>query len=640
MISGFFFRLLLTLPPALLCGLQNNDLFVPVCSLLLLIPFLITEKRLTATVMHCALLILPAASLAFLPMLFRGSDVSINYSDLRFFLPLCCYCAVLFLYLDNVTPACITEIIVFLLLARPGAPVDSLLRSGMIRGEMIFTAVIFISAAAAILLFSERSPGNRRAFRLRLILLLLPLPVFMIIFNCFYKENFNVFRRWNLRGKIYALNPHRADYINRNESDLNQSFKRDPEFEKQIIFYAESQAAPGYLKSNTFERYRRGVWSKPYAVGEELTCNIKDYTSIVQFSAEPERAEDRQSITVYPQIHSLFSQVPLPENCYSVELVAEKIILMPWSDLTPYQWDKDAAYTARFSSGSEPGAREIVPPGEMNLHVPRSLQYPLARLLSEILDGPQPHNDRELAMRVAEFLQNSYEYTLNATHRTTRHDPIFRFLFITKQGHCELFASACTMLLRSAGLHARYVTGFICRRKLADEENIWLSTGADSHAWTEVYLADERRWIRIDATPDSGSLELIVTEPALRDRFTLLKNRIAAYFRNGRFLSLWDNMEDHPWQYLLLLPLPVLIVIPVILIIRKKRKKSYAPVISRAKRKASKTFMRQAKKVMRKTRIRRRRNETFREWMARLDEADRNGLLTALHEYEKKRFSD
>ena len=92
MTSGFLFRLLLILPAALLCGLQNNNLFVPLCSLLLLIPFLLTQKRLSATVLHCALLTLPAASLAFLPLFLSGAASGGIFSDLRFFLPMHHHC--------------------------------------------------------------------------------------------------------------------------------------------------------------------------------------------------------------------------------------------------------------------------------------------------------------------------------------------------------------------------------------------------------------------------------------------------------------------------------------------------------------------------------------------------------------------
>lgn len=641
MTSGFLFRLLLILPAALLCGLQNNNLFVPLCSLLLLIPFLLTQKRLSATVLHCALLTLPAASLAFLPLFLSGAASGGIFSDLRFFLPMCCYCAALFLYLDNAMPACITGLIVFLLLVRPGVPVNTLIPKGSGLMDLLFPVAVFFSASAAILLFSEKTAGGRNAMRLCVLLLLLPLPFFMVLLNKGYQTNYKTLRSWNLRGLYFSLLQRDTGYGNRNESDISQPVQRDPEFENRILFYVESEEMPAYLKSHTFVNYKRSTWYNPYAVSEELTFETKDYTSVYSLTEKPEGAASG-SLTVYPADEELFDNVPVPENAHTLELVAEKTLRSPWGDLMPIQWDRNAAYTVHFFRDGK-NITSMPPEGKECLSIPPYLYRPLFRLLSDangiFATMGTPRNDRETAMTIAAWLQQNYIYSLEPPDETRNRyrDPIFRFLFSTKKGHCELFASACTMLLRSAGLPAKYVTGFVCRRKLDD--GLWYSTGFDSHAWTEVYLPDEQRWITLDATPGSGDMEIVITPASFRDRFFLLKSKIAAYFRNGRFLNWWDGITQHPWQYLLFLPLPVLIVLAVIY--RKRRhRKTLTLKLEKHKRLAAKSFLKLAKKTMRKSGIKRKKNETFREWINRLEETDRTQLLPALREYEKKRFSD
>ena len=42
----------------------------------------------------------------------------------------------------------------------------------------------------------------------------------------------------------------------------------------------------------------------------------------------------------------------------------------------------------------------------------------------------------------------------------SRLDPVEEFLFITRRGHCEYFASAMALLVRSLGIHSRHVNGF------------------------------------------------------------------------------------------------------------------------------------------------------------------------------------
>ena len=75
---------------------------------------------------------------------------------------------------------------------------------------------------------------------------------------------------------------------------------------------------------------------------------------------------------------------------------------------------------------------------------------------------------------------------------------IEKFLFASKRGHCELFATAAAVLLRMQGVPARLVTGF----RLSSgpwEAGLRFRTG-DAHAWLEYYLP-EQGWKALDPTP-------------------------------------------------------------------------------------------------------------------------------------------
>lgn len=72
------------------------------------------------------------------------------------------------------------------------------------------------------------------------------------------------------------------------------------------------------------------------------------------------------------------------------------------------------------------------------------------------------------------------------------------FLFSTRQGFCEHYASAFTVLMRAAGVPARVVTGY--------QGGFWNRLGnyllvrqSDAHAWSEVWI-DGRGWVRVDPT--------------------------------------------------------------------------------------------------------------------------------------------
>lgn len=77
-------------------------------------------------------------------------------------------------------------------------------------------------------------------------------------------------------------------------------------------------------------------------------------------------------------------------------------------------------------------------------------------------------------------------------------DPVDEFLFETREGFCEHYASAFTVLMRAAGIPARIVTGYLGGH-FNPVGNYLIVRQRDAHAWSEVWLED-RGWIRVDPT--------------------------------------------------------------------------------------------------------------------------------------------
>jgi len=72
------------------------------------------------------------------------------------------------------------------------------------------------------------------------------------------------------------------------------------------------------------------------------------------------------------------------------------------------------------------------------------------------------------------------------------------FLFDTKSGFCEHYASAFTVLMRAAGIPARIVTGYQ-GGEINPVGNYMIVRQAYAHAWTEVWFRDTG-WTRVDPT--------------------------------------------------------------------------------------------------------------------------------------------
>ena len=106
-------------------------------------------------------------------------------------------------------------------------------------------------------------------------------------------------------------------------------------------------------------------------------------------------------------------------------------------------------------------------------------------------------DDREIvnqALRM--FNTEAFFYTLEPP--LLLEDSVDQFLFDTRQGFCEHYASAFVILMRAAGVPARVVTGYQ-GGSVNPVGNYLVVRQRDAHAWAEVWLGDEG-WVRIDPT--------------------------------------------------------------------------------------------------------------------------------------------
>jgi transglutaminase-like putative cysteine protease len=97
-------------------------------------------------------------------------------------------------------------------------------------------------------------------------------------------------------------------------------------------------------------------------------------------------------------------------------------------------------------------------------------------------------------------LSTAYRYTLALEPTPEGSDPILRFLFETKEGHCELTATAFVLMCRTQGIPARLVNGFQTGQ-WNEYGGYWQVRQMEAHAWAEVKFAGEAGWVDFDPTP-------------------------------------------------------------------------------------------------------------------------------------------
>jgi protein-glutamine gamma-glutamyltransferase len=121
---------------------------------------------------------------------------------------------------------------------------------------------------------------------------------------------------------------------------------------------------------------------------------------------------------------------------------------------------------------------------------PRTLQ------LAQELRSAHPDDMEFVRAVLAMFTEQPFYYTLSPPKLGG--NPVDEFLFGTRRGFCEHYASAFAALARAAGIPARVVTGYQ-GGALNPYADYWIVRQSDAHAWDEVWI-DGRGWLRVDPT--------------------------------------------------------------------------------------------------------------------------------------------
>ena len=120
----------------------------------------------------------------------------------------------------------------------------------------------------------------------------------------------------------------------------------------------------------------------------------------------------------------------------------------------------------------------------------------IPELAKQITARAQTPFDKTIALE--NYLRSHYAYNLNLTGKPGD-DPLAHFLFETRSGHCEYFASAMAIMLRTLDIPTREVNGFL-PGEYNDLGEDYIVRASDAHSWVEVYFPGTG-WMTFDPTP-------------------------------------------------------------------------------------------------------------------------------------------
>lgn len=136
---------------------------------------------------------------------------------------------------------------------------------------------------------------------------------------------------------------------------------------------------------------------------------------------------------------------------------------------------------------------------DADLRVPETLKPHLAVIAREWTAGAV--GDEAKLEAIERHLRTEYRYTL--ARKPTQGPELLDFLFVSREGHCEYFASALALVARSAGVRTRVATGYrvVEKNPIGDYAVV---REKNAHAWVEAWYGGA--WHTRDATPPSPGL--------------------------------------------------------------------------------------------------------------------------------------
>ena len=136
------------------------------------------------------------------------------------------------------------------------------------------------------------------------------------------------------------------------------------------------------------------------------------------------------------------------------------------------------------------------PPIDADLHVPPREAAIVSRIAAELnLAGGSP---TEKVETVAAYFRRNFHYSTWKGERPRKESALEEFLLNSRAGHCEYFATATTLLLRAAGVPARYAVGFSVQEWSRLEQR-YIVRARHAHSWTLAYV--NGGWRDVDTTP-------------------------------------------------------------------------------------------------------------------------------------------
>ncbi len=213
-----------------------------------------------------------------------------------------------------------------------------------------------------------------------------------------------------------------------------------------------------------------------------------------------------------------------------------------------------------------PSVSRNAAPKDGDLKVPWKLQPVLRNIVHNLKLARKPPG--EILKTVDQYFEDNFSYSLKLIRENNNVPPLVDFLTRTRKGHCEYFATATVLLLRQAGIPARYAFGYSAHEYNWIQENLVVRS-RDAHSWVIAYVNGQ--WQNFDTTPSTW-IDRQEEEASPLEVISDVWSQLGLWFSHFR----WGTEDEGFRQYLVWILIPPILFLVWRIVSRTRRARQRA----------------------------------------------------------------
>jgi transglutaminase-like putative cysteine protease len=265
----------------------------------------------------------------------------------------------------------------------------------------------------------------------------------------------------------------------------------------------DPRTGPLYWRGIALDTFDNTQWSKSRASSKQTIS--RDERDVIQLDQASGGRENLITETVYLEpldtnvLFGLPRVIGAQGNFNSLSRDLDGAITMPSrnGERTSYKLVSDRSLPPLERLRTDNGVYPV--DASPYLQLPDRYDARIGTLAAQLTQNYPNRFDK--AKAVESYLQNNFGYTLEL--KAGGAEPLADFLFNVREGHCEYFATAMAVMLRTQGIATRVVNGFQ-QGDYNDTADVYVVRQKHAHSWVEVYFPREKAWVSFDPTPAAG----------------------------------------------------------------------------------------------------------------------------------------